>query len=235
MSESGDIVKAAARGVVDLLAGALSPTALLDLLRSPLGSRADEEIKAHSIRLSVLESRVGGFNPRKVGENPAFVSAIQHQIVIAMRTHQAEKIEALRNAVTNVAIGRAPPDDLQLLFLRYVDQFTPWHLRLLDFFANPSGYAERHGIVLPAPENAGQRQLSTASAADAMNTVFPDLADRRPLRDLICRELRDCGLFGSEIYASDSKRNIFKKRTTPMGDEFLAFVSRPPELPADVP
>ena len=44
-----------------------------------------------------------------------FVSAIQHATQIAVRTHQAEKLEALRNAVLNVAAGTAPGDDLQMI------------------------------------------------------------------------------------------------------------------------
>jgi len=55
--------------------------------------------------------------------------------VMATRTvehaHQAEKIEALRNAVLNSAAPGAPDADTQAIMLTLVDQFTPTHLRLV--------------------------------------------------------------------------------------------------------
>lgn len=63
----------------------------------------------------------------------------------AIRTHQEEKLKALRNAVLNIAIGRTPDEDEQAVFLWYIDSLTTWHLRILKFLENPlKPVQERH-------------------------------------------------------------------------------------------
>lgn len=50
-----------------------------------------------------------------------------------MRSHQQQKIAALRNAVVNTAKGIDISADLKKTFVRYVDELTPSHVALLRF------------------------------------------------------------------------------------------------------
>jgi hypothetical protein len=60
--------------------------------------------------------------------------------------------------VRDVAVGTAPSEDLQLMFLASVDALTPWHLRLLSSKAilakrtTPLGDAFLPFIESPEPE-----------------------------------------------------------------------------------
>ena len=51
------------------------------------------------------------------------MSVVLQATQAALRTHQAEKLEALRNAVLNVAAGKGPSDDMQMVFLSFIDSF----------------------------------------------------------------------------------------------------------------
>lgn len=61
-----------------------------------------------------------------------------HATQIALRSHQTEKLNALRNAIVNVAKGSAPDEVLQNVFLNFVDSFTEMHLKILKVFQSPT-------------------------------------------------------------------------------------------------
>lgn len=121
-----------------------------------------------------------------------------------MRTHQAEKLDALRNAVMIVALSKAPADDLQSIFLNLVDTFTPIHLKLLSFFDAPDG------------------------------TTRDRFRQQRELTDQAICDLRDRGLLhDTRAYAArgrdDSEALVYYQwNVTSIGNEFLQFIRAPP-------
>ena len=118
-----------------------------------------------------------------------------HASQAAIRNHQAEKREALRNAVLNVAIGKAPEDDLQLMFLNLVDSFTTWHLRILRLFQNPEEHGKKVGL---SPD-----QISYAgSPSDLLEKYYRDLQGKRVIYDQIVSELHSRGLLGIDTLHS---------------------------------
>lgn len=104
------------------------------LVVTPASKRKDEWMRSLEERLVVLERKIPGLI-EALPSNDAFVTAALHATQVAMRSHQTEKLTALRNAVLNVAVGAAPDADRQLMFLTWVDAFTPAHLALLETFA----------------------------------------------------------------------------------------------------
>ena len=109
---------------------------LVGLLTSPLAQRRDDWFEDLERRLRDLEGRVEGFRFDDLRNNEQFISATLQATQAAIKTHQKEKLEALRNAVLNVAIGQSPGDDLQLIFLTIIDAFTPKHLQVLRFLTD---------------------------------------------------------------------------------------------------
>lgn len=109
---------------------------LLDLVTAPLrGKRLNDWCEELRLRLNELSQKVDGLTPETLATNDAFVSAFAQATQAALKSHQIEKLEALRNAVLNVAAGSAPDEDLQSIFLNLIDSFTPLHLRLLTQFS----------------------------------------------------------------------------------------------------
>ena len=103
----------------------------------PLSKRRDEWFQDLASRLEELEGQKAGFSLDSLGDNEQFVSAAVQATQAALRTHQKEKIEALRNAVLNTAVRQGPEDDYQTVFFALIDRFTPAHLRLLKSFHDP--------------------------------------------------------------------------------------------------
>src|ERR1700675_3009733 len=118
---------------------------ILDAIGPPLSRRREKWLTDLAEIIKELNERVDELS-HPLSENEAFTSAVQHTTQVAMRSHQEEKLEALRNAVRNSALAGAPNDDLQLMFLRFIDELTPWHLRILQLFDNPRRYLEQQGF-----------------------------------------------------------------------------------------
>ncbi|HXF27840.1 MAG TPA: hypothetical protein VN610_11210, partial [Bryobacteraceae bacterium] len=159
--------------------------------------------------------------------NEQFISALLQATQAAVKTHHAEKLKALRNAVVNVAIGKDLNEDRDAVFLSVIDQFTPTHLRLLRFFQDPQRYG---AIILPSPP-------AQKSVYGVLMDNFPDLnytvsssgeeptAAREQFLDLIIRDLSAARLVSiSRVF---DKVPLHPRWTTHLGDDFLDFITSP--------
>ncbi|MGA2712573.1 MAG: hypothetical protein ABSG41_05650 [Bryobacteraceae bacterium] len=131
----------ATAGVAGITEWWAAPAAvLLNMVTAPLLSRRrDAWYEELRLNLNDLNRRVAGLTPEALSNNEAFVSALAQATQSAMKTNSKdkEKLEALRNAVLNIALGNFPADDLQAIFLNLVDSFTTVHLQLLRLFCTP--------------------------------------------------------------------------------------------------
>ena len=146
-----DVALGAARTIISgiPLAGGPLKEFFSMIITPPLTKRRDDWVQSIAEGLVALQQKVQGFTIEALQNNEVFITAVLHAAQIAVRNHRKEKLDALRNAVLNVAINRAPDEDLQMLFFSWVDVFTVWHLRLLQFFQNPTAYAKEKGIHVP--------------------------------------------------------------------------------------
>jgi len=106
-------------------------------------------------------------------DDPAFTTTMLEASQIALRTHQEEKLEALRNAVLNTALGKAPEEDLRAIFLNFVAEFTPTHLFLLKYFENRNA----------ADSSSVERLVSSRTARSASDQFVNDLLQRGLIED----------------------------------------------------
>ena len=196
------------------LAGGVA-SELLALLSSPVAQRRDDWFEDLQRRLLELEGQVEGFRFEDLGSNEQFVSAALQATQAALRTHRKEKLEALRNAVLNIAIGHSPDQDQAAMFLAYVEELSPWHLRLLVFFQEPA-------------RPAGQ--VNAGSIGQLLEQVIPDLRGKREFYSQITRDLRTRGLLNSDetmLYTTMTPSGVFATRTTEIANRFLKFIESP--------
>lgn len=198
-----DVEHAGQKGLVSMIPIIGSAGAeLLGLLSSPVAARRDAWLEDLERRLRELEATVEGFRFEKLRQNEQFVSATLQATQVALRTHQTEKREALRNALLNVAVAREdlPPDDLQFIFLNLVDRFTPTHLQILSYISNRTG----------TPKPQVPNELSNQVVQDLNNQGL--LKDKRPYiaRN---RDYSDLLSVGWEV--------------SPLGAQFLQFIQVP--------
>ena len=190
-----------------------------------LKKRDDEWIESVAKRLKALEKKVEGFKIENLCENESFISTLIHASQAAIRSHQKQKLEALRNAVLNAAMPNAPEEDLQLMFLNFVDSFTPFHLRMLKIL---NDYEARR----PQNRHTGVRiefvLKSEQSIALPVHKVCPDLWEHQKYYNQALIDLRIRGL--AEIRMTDQAdflEKIVYAQPTKLGEEFLDFIASP--------
>ena len=178
------------------------------VVQPPLEKRRLEWMAAVGERLEELEK--DGLKLEDLENNEQFISTVMHASQIALRTHQQAKLDALRNAVLNVALGQAPEEALQHLFLTFVDSFTGLHLQILAFFQTP-------------PSSAG---MYMGGLANVLEQGIPSLRGRRAIYDQFWSDLYTRGLVNTEgLHVMMTGQGLAAKRTTELGDKFLQFIS----------
>ena len=110
---------------------------LFDIITGPSRtSRLTDWCERFRVCFNDLSQKVDGLTPEALARDEAFISAFAQATQAALKTHRPEKLDALRNAVVNVALGKEPDVDRQTIFLSLVERFTPLHILLLRFFDN---------------------------------------------------------------------------------------------------
>ena len=102
------------------------------IVQPPLEKRRARWMEEVGEKLKELEAK--GLDLESLKGNEQFVTAVMHASQAALRTHQTAKLDALRNAILNVAKGQAPDETAQHLFLGFVDSLTEQHLRIRNMF-----------------------------------------------------------------------------------------------------
>jgi len=154
-----------------------------------------------------------------------FISALRIGMVAATGTHHAEKLEALRNAVLNVAVGPDEDDPEQQVFLTYVSQLGVWSIRYLKFFAVPRS--------CPPGTHWGPNVPNRWPISDLILELYPGTNLHRDTSVAIVEELCRLGLMrafpDSRIadLTESTDGYMTPKMTTPFGENFLAFVTGP--------
>ena len=200
--------------------GAAASELFTVILSPPLEKRRVVWMNDVAEHLKELEER-GELNLEYLQDNETFITTVMQASQAAIRNHQYEKREALRNAVINAALPNPPEESLQQLFINQVDTFTIWHIRLLDLFKEPPAWFERNGVTPP-------NFSFSSSLEELITTAWPDLKDRYEFLNVIIQELETKGLYsGGGLRTMMSGGGAFQKRTTKIGDSFLEFITAP--------
>ena len=185
-----------------------------------LSKRRDQWIQSIAERLKRLEEKVKGFRIEELAKNEMFVTTVMHASQAALRNHQEEKLEALRNAVLNAALPGAPEEELQLVYLALIDALSPLHIRVLKFFDSP------RELFPGDPAEVAPKIHRTRLGL--LVYVFPETKDSPGLDDYILKNLSTRGLIRSEaLYSESALNSLLVPYTTALGKGLLNFVTSP--------
>lgn len=191
------------------------------VISPPLEKRKVKWMEEVAEGLKILEKTVQGFSIENLKDSEQFVSAILNASQIAIRNHQHEKRDALRNAVLNVAKGSGLTEDTEAIFLSLIDRYTAWHLRILRVFQSPLQLGQQKGL---RPEN----YAIGGSRATFLESYYPDMRGQRQFYDLAVSDLHAQKMLGvQDLQTMVTSNGMFQKITTEWGDRFLAFVTSP--------
>ena len=178
------------------------------LVQTPIDKRCEAWKKAVGEKLQELEKK--GIDLAKLQENELFISAVMQASQAALRTHKAEKLVALRNAVLNIATGQVPEETVQHLLLSFVDQLSEMHIRILKTFS--------------APETPPG--LSMGGLADVLEYKIPEMRGQRELYDQLWRDLYGRGLVSTDgLHTTMSGNGLIQRRTTHLGETLLKLIA----------
>lgn len=221
-STKEDVVHAAVKSTVSLIPGVgnyLSEAFSL-LVTQPAEKRKENILVMIDERLRQLEERAA-VNLESLTNNDLFLSTVLQATQIAMRTHQKEKIIALLNAVSNVALNSSIDDNIVQMYLNFIDSFNEWHLRVLNFFDNPIHYYSEKGITT--------QNILYGSPMRALYSYYPELQKREAFTKQILTDLYQKGLFSTEpknLITTTSVDGMMSSRTTDIGKDFIEFTIR---------
>lgn len=204
----------------------------------PLSKRRDQWLQSLAEGLEELKGRVDGFTVESLAGNDIFITSFLQASQAAIRNHQKEKLDALRNALLNVAAGNAPDEDPQLMFLAFIDALTPWHLKVLQFFQTPEASLQldeeddydawRKGGTSALRD---QKFIDTSEERNGIlvefvKAAFPQLCERHDFAAQIIQDLISRGLADRAPQPIVEDREL-PQRTTTLGDLFISFITSP--------
>lgn len=204
------------------LAGPFAAEFIATLVSPSLERRRDEWMQVVADELRRLADR-GKVDLEQLKANQEFVDILIQATSAALRTRHAEKREALRNAVLNTTLGASPDEVERAMFLHLIEQFTPLHIQMLQFYRDPAAWLDRMGVPRPDYEQFCYLENVTFHA-------FPSLRKREPLFEQLCRDMTDAGMFKGSMNVALSADAWKLCYATDRGKAFLNFISKPASL-----
>ena len=151
--------------------------------------------------------------------NDIFFTALAHASAVAIKNHDSEKLEALKNALKNSVTPEAPKETIQLMYLNLIDSYTTWHIKIIKLFQNPTKWATDNNVKFP--------KWNTGVLPTVIEHAYPDLKNQRHIYNIVWEELYRNGLVSTaRLGTTMSASGMLEKRTTDIGDEFVAFISK---------
>lgn len=212
---AADLVAGGAKAILSMVPIAGSPLVeILNILVTPsLQKRRDEWFAKVGEKLIELEEKKY-LTLEDLQNNEMFIDISIKATELALKTSQAEKLEALRNALLNSAKPDSIDISMQQIFLSYIDTFTVWHIKLLKLFDNPEEFKHR------------LQNLSMGGLDSLINVAYPELAAKNDFTRQIFKDLFSKGLLNTEsIGTTMTLHGILSRRTTSMGENFIKYIS----------
>lgn len=207
-------------GSVPLVGNALAVT-FVTALNWRLEQRREQWFTQLAEGVEQLRQQVGGLGLEGLVDDDRFTDAVVSATRTVEHTHQAEKIDALRNAVLNSAVPGAPDADTQAIILNLVDRFTPSHLRLVTLWDDPPAWFASHGILRPEAAFVTSRTVTVEAG-------LPEMRGRQDFYMLVAIELSAAGMLTAALSGSVQPPSLMSRLTTPFGRQFVRFISPPP-------
>jgi len=189
------------------------------ILAVPTEARREKWIHEVAEVVMELQKRIENFSLERLSRNDLFVTVTLEAAQIACRNHHEEKLKALKHAVLHAALPDGPGEQLQFMFLRFIDEMTPVHLAILAILDNPPHWMEQHGVVNP--------KWTAGSVSALIQYCVPPLRGQPEVSEQLVRDLQARGLLdpGQFLRTPTSEAGMMQSRTTAIGRVFLGYIS----------
>jgi len=103
------------------------------LIEPPIERRRSVWMEQVTVAINEIHQRLG-IDLENFKNNEEFISILIQASQIALKNHQTEKLELLRNVLVNSFNNGSLSTDKKFTFLHLLDQYTPTHILLLEEF-----------------------------------------------------------------------------------------------------
>jgi len=171
-----------------------------------------------------LVKKVDSFDFEKTIRDPKVTDALIQTSLIAIKTHQEEKRKFLRNAMLNISQGFETNENMNNVFIQYVDELTTTHVRILKFL-----YEQKNELKEMIDKHSDNPQDSLEkednSLIDYLIEKFPEVKGRH---NFYLRDLLNKGLVNTQqMFLGILFVNIIQNGVTEDGKAFLQFIQNP--------
>ena len=188
------------------------------VLSPPVARRRDAWFIELANDLDRVEAKVDGFSVENLVRCEPFLSAVIQVSSAALATHLPDKRTLLRNALLNIALGKAPREELQGIFIAAIDAFSLSHVMVLDFLWRGLQELNRAGKWSPI------NPYGLSNYMTAISELHPELKGEESFLLYIMTELKNRG-FSNVSRPDDSFPQ--QPGVTNMGIQFLQFILAP--------
>jgi hypothetical protein len=220
-SDSKDTVHLVAKAVLSFVPGASD---LFEyFVAPPMQKRLEKWQQEISQALLYLEENQG-VKLEELQSNEQFITIVAQATTIAIRTHQKEKLVALKNVIVNSASSPKTEEDLQLIFIRFVDELTPSHLYLLRFFINNEDKI-KFLKSYPSIYQLVSENISDTPSKDRFKMLIGDLSVRGLIH--VSQDIDDFEEIyqASSILLEETNDDLPRLIITDIAKEFIDFIS----------
>jgi hypothetical protein len=220
-ASTGDTAHLVTSGILSIIPGA--PELFRKFVTPPLEKRQHAWMQAVANTLEKLESNKG-LTLEDLNNNEAFVSVVLQATNVAIRNHHEEKRRLLASCVFNAGFTTDVETDLQLAFVRYIDELSPSHLVLLRAIRDR------------------QNEIAPLKSYESIFELFKLNLENHPTRDvfkMMCLELQGRGLIRISQFIDDfsgmyepsfivneqTRDDLPRVVISEVGNQFLDYIS----------
>ena len=190
-----------------------------DLYLNPLEKRKATWTSEIATAVAEIEEKYS-LVARDLQDNDEFISFLYQATRIAIKNHQKEKIESLRNAIVSSTAPNGPPEDLKFQYLRYVDELSPTHIKMLTILNKHAGQFARF-TKLEQVFSKLKEQIPSLERG-TFRTFLGDLSSRHLVLHEDLEELQEHASHKSYLMLEKSKERPLE--ITPLGRNFITFI-----------
>lgn len=191
-----------------------------EVIKPPSQKRLEEWIITIAEEVEKLKKNIDKFQYKNLKNNQEFISIFHQALAIAKITHQEEKIQALKNAVINSVLDNTLDASIKSIFLSLIENLTPWHLKILDYFNDPKSWFIKNNMTPP-------ELVISGSNSQLLFKAFPGL--EKGFAEFIIEDLHLKGLLGiskSNLNVSMTPSGPYQRGTSSLGKQFLTFIKK---------
>jgi hypothetical protein len=177
---------------------------------SPVQKRHEIWLKSLYEEIDILKEHKEEYTIESLQKNENFISIVTQASSHAIKNHQVEKLEYLKNATLNSITSTIDFED-QVVFLDYIESFTLLHIKILNCL-------EKRGIN---GIDSKSDQLSDINIYE-INSNAPGWKRKHVLQDLDNK-----GLIEKNYHLQfNSKNMLLKISISEFGKEFLKYIRK---------